>query len=693
MSNKEDLVLEVSSRDDLKKEPGDSLTRFRERFRRTEANMELLDGILKTQIAKEDLKTFSERNLVPIKVNGSKSMNLSDDDDEEQFEKPSKGSVLRSFFLVNTFYVILTGVGVTLVLLGVSIRSDKESDDLNWESRKIYVSDIMFVTATWFLSPILVSLLLQGLTYCVEFFVLKCEYVASISWILRVHFLANSAFRQLARSLYLLLDVLSVAVLKGLLNSADQSDLCPSGTKTCFVSMIAASMATIMSVALMIFIWAFFRLLNRICTIYVSKHFNNRTHKELIAATLTHERILTLLLHTVPNPLLLPLVDAFSKEESVSPLVIAKASSYVVNHSVAGEIGDRHEKSFILYSRILGLKVFNRIYMNIHPDDTNQLESIYSRNSWESSKPEKNKKHLRVHKSEFLSYFEKELADLGLTGSQVWDRFLDPMGVGFLTMKQMITQVQKAFEHRKMMIVGMKDADQVIRSLDIGISFAFNIIVIMIAFSVFEMDVSSSWTTITSLVLSLTFVFGSSAANAFSAVVFLFAMTPYNVGDKVQIPLISPGNTLVVERIFLLTTVFRMWDGASFVISNNALNNTTIQNVTLSCQYTSMNYFIVDIKSFPPEIMEKYRIDIERFFKSNKALYTGVYGLTIRELTTELKFKACLVIEHNASMADIGTINAGKSDALALLASWFIRDGITFSNYLEITKPVETTRS
>ena len=168
-------------------------------------------------------------------------------------------------------------------------------------------------------------------------------------------------------------------------------------------------------------------------------------------------------------------------------------------------------------------------------------------------------------------------------------------------------------------------------------------------------------------------------ADSFRSIVFLFAMTPYNVGDTVQILDLSPDN-MVVERIFLLTSVFHRWDGSSIVVTNVRLMSMTIQNATLSSKFLSLNVIHVDRASFLPALLEKYREDMEIFLKDRKILLSGEFGLTISAIDVNLKFKIVLRLEHNVSVMEMKTMNCGKTEAMGVLMQWFVRDGITYSD-------------
>jgi small-conductance mechanosensitive channel len=79
----------------------------------------------------------------------------------------------------------------------------------------------------------------------------------------------------------------------------------------------------------------------------------------------------------------------------------------------------------------------------------------------------------------------------------------------------------------------------------------------MITLSLFELTTYNTIASYSSIMLSLSFLFGSSARSAFEAIIFLLMVHPYDVGDRVVIE----GENYLVSKINLLTTVLEKWDG------------------------------------------------------------------------------------------------------------------------------------
>jgi len=640
----------------------------------------LLQNILEAQIPEA-----KNQNVVAIEVEpstGESGAEYESEMDREDFEAPGIGKKCCTFVYSHLGNIILLGIGCILLLATIAIRLQPDFH-VDTDPRGTYLSAVIFVISLLFFNPVIVHVIFAGFLSVYEL-MLHLEWFSALSGVKTFHFFFNMVFIQVVRFAYLLLDLISILVLNTVLQGATNAELCPGNIDLCGLRVLKEAMDIIIRVTGVLVLWAACRILSKSLTVYFSKYFNNRTHRDRIRGTLNDELMLSVLVHKMPNALLVPLLSIYDDDSKlISPSISAQATAYIQKHGVDGELGGRYANEFELYSRVLGLRVFNRIFLETHPNGAADLHRIYKSHSSldvvKHAKRYNNGRALYFEKKEFIEYFDNNWVGIaGLRGEVVWNTFLNPEDSGHCTMKTCVTQIRRVFERRNSTLIGMDDTDNVIESLDFSISVAFNLIVGLFAISIMGIDVTSAWTMITSVVLSLTFIFGSSAADAFRSIVFLFAHTPYNVGDCIILN--GDADNMVVERIFLLTSIFRCWTGALITHSNVDLMRMQIQNVTLSSKYYSLNFIHVDGASFPRSLQLKYQADLAVFFSTYKSLYSGDFMLTVRGIDDDLKFRVCLGIEHNMSVVDIPNINRGKTEALTELMRWFVRDGVTFSD-------------
>ncbi|KFY39482.1 hypothetical protein V494_03965 [Pseudogymnoascus sp. VKM F-4513 (FW-928)] len=157
--------------------------------------------------------------------------------------------------------------------------------------------------------------------------------------------------------------------------------------------------------------------------------------------------------------------------------------------------------------------------------------------------------------------------------------YIDVDNNGDISLDEMIVKVVGMSRERKAIANSMHDIGDAISVLDsVLVAVAFVIIIfIFVAFlnASFVTTLATAGTTL----LSLSFVFAVTCQEFLGSCIFLFIKHPYDVGDRVDIN----NQTLTVERISLLYTVFKRIDYMKMVqVPNIVLNTMWVENVTRS---------------------------------------------------------------------------------------------------------------
>lgn len=156
---------------------------------------------------------------------------------------------------------------------------------------------------------------------------------------------------------------------------------------------------------------------------------------------------------------------------------------------------------------------------------------------------------------------------------------LDRDGNGDISMDEMILTVTEIGRQRKSLNSSMHDVDAAINALD-GLLFTIVFIVcIFVIVAFLSPGFVNTLTTSATALLSLSFVFATSAQEVLGSCIFLFVKHPFDIGDRVDIT----SEALTVEHIALLYTVFkRISNGKTVQIPNIVLNSLWVENVTRS---------------------------------------------------------------------------------------------------------------
>lgn len=134
-------------------------------------------------------------------------------------------------------------------------------------------------------------------------------------------------------------------------------------------------------------------------------------------------------------------------------------------------------------------------------------------------------------------------------------------------------------EHEKKRLLeslhGMNSAIQRVITFQ---DFMLFVVLILITVSIFNSSAFNSLSSISSVILSFTFLFGSTAKTVFENIIFIFFIHPYDVGDR----LLINNKTYVVTKIYLLTTLLESFDGQLEYVANTHLATMDIYNIRRS---------------------------------------------------------------------------------------------------------------
>ncbi|CEG83691.1 hypothetical protein RMATCC62417_17570 [Rhizopus microsporus] len=155
--------------------------------------------------------------------------------------------------------------------------------------------------------------------------------------------------------------------------------------------------------------------------------------------------------------------------------------------------------------------------------------------------------------------------------------------VGYLNWIQrnthsLMDSVQVLVTFRKNLSRSMRDLSQATGKLDIILVIVFTIVWVIIVCAAFGVNVGTDLMPLWSAFVAASFIFGTSAKDAFEAIIFVFITHPFDVGDRVLIGTES----WMVHEVGLLVTTFLKWDGSVVYAKNSVLSTQYIINVRRS---------------------------------------------------------------------------------------------------------------
>ncbi len=156
---------------------------------------------------------------------------------------------------------------------------------------------------------------------------------------------------------------------------------------------------------------------------------------------------------------------------------------------------------------------------------------------------------------------------------------LDADGNGDISLEEMILRLGELGRDRHSIAHSMSDVENAISVLDNLLLTVVFLAVVLIFVAWLNHNFATTLATTGTALLSLSFVFATTAQELLGSCIFLFVKHPYDVGDRVDVG----DNHYVVEKISLLYTIFRrVVDNKKSQVPHIVLNSLWIDNVSRS---------------------------------------------------------------------------------------------------------------
>ncbi|KAL8543400.1 hypothetical protein ACS0TY_004074 [Phlomoides rotata] len=134
--------------------------------------------------------------------------------------------------------------------------------------------------------------------------------------------------------------------------------------------------------------------------------------------------------------------------------------------------------------------------------------------------------------------------------------------------------VVNAFIERRALALTLNDTKTAVDKLHHMVNVIVGTIIFVICLVILEIATSKFLLYISSQVVVVAFVFGNTCKTVFEAIVFVFVMHPFDVGDRCEVD----GVQMVVEEMNILTTVFLRYDNQKIFYPNVTLATRPINN-------------------------------------------------------------------------------------------------------------------
>ncbi|GKE55853.1 mechanosensitive ion channel protein 10-like protein [Tanacetum coccineum] len=151
---------------------------------------------------------------------------------------------------------------------------------------------------------------------------------------------------------------------------------------------------------------------------------------------------------------------------------------------------------------------------------------------------------------------------------------IDVAEKGQIDRKTLTEWVVKVYNGRKALAHALSDTKTAVNQLNKLVTAVLIIVVIVVWLLLTEIATTKILVLLSSQLVVAAFIFGNTCKTIFEAIVFVFIMHPFDVGDRCCID----GVQLIVEEMNILTTVFLRYDNEKIYYPNSVLSTKPISN-------------------------------------------------------------------------------------------------------------------
>lgn len=209
--------------------------------------------------------------------------------------------------------------------------------------------------------------------------------------------------------------------------------------------------------------------------------------------------------------------------------------------------------------------------------------------------------------------------------------------------------VVNAFRERRALSLTLNDTKTAVNKLHHMVNFMVSIILLVIWLIVLGIATTKILVFISSQLLLVVFIFGNTCKTIFEAIVFLFVMHPFDVGDRCEIDQVQ----VVVEEMNILTTVFLRYDNLKIIYPNTVLATKAISNYYRSPDMGDAIEFCVHIAT-PAEKIAVMKQRITSYIENKKEHWYPAPMIVLKDVEELNKLKFAVWPNHRINHQDMG---------------------------------------
>ncbi|THF95994.1 hypothetical protein TEA_009397 [Camellia sinensis var. sinensis] len=213
--------------------------------------------------------------------------------------------------------------------------------------------------------------------------------------------------------------------------------------------------------------------------------------------------------------------------------------------------------------------------------------------------------------------------------------------------------VVNAFRERRALSLSLDDTKTAVNKLHQMLNVAVGIILLVIWLLILKITDTNFFVFLGSQLLLVVFMFGNTCKTTFEAIIFLFVMHPFDVGDRCEVDGVQLSvSQMVVEEMNILTTIFLKFDNQKVIYPNSVLATKPISNYYRSPDMGDAVDFCIHIAT-PMEKITMMKERITRYI-TNKSehWYPGPF-IILRDVEDMNRLRISVWLSHRMNYQDI----------------------------------------
>lgn len=250
---------------------------------------------------------------------------------------------------------------------------------------------------------------------------------------------------------------------------------------------------------------------------------------------------------------------------------------------------------------------------------------------------------------------------------------IDVAETGQINMKSLTEWVVKVYNGRKALAHALNDTKTAVKQLDKLVIAVLIIIVVIVWLLLVEIATTKVLLFLSSQLVVAAFIFGNTCKTIFEAIIFVFVMHPFDVGDRCVID----GVQMIVEEMNILSTVFLRYDNEKIYYPNSVLAAKPISNFFRSPDMGDSFEFCIDFRT-PLEKIGTLKEKIQTYLETNSLYWYPNHNVVVKEIENVNKIKMAVFFTHTMNFQDYGEKSKRRSELVLEMKKFFEELGIKY---------------